>query len=77
MNMCVRSDLLNIGLGERLRRCFFERKGAEVCSLEVLEENTAAISLYKKLGFVIKSEKAGFSAIPPYPKCCYMVRSCP
>ncbi|MFB0921088.1 MAG: N-acetyltransferase [Oscillospiraceae bacterium] len=75
MNVCIIDSLRNIGLGTRLLRSFFETKGVESCSLEVLAENATAINLYQKFGFAVQQERVGFSVNPPYPRCFYMIRN--
>jgi ribosomal-protein-alanine N-acetyltransferase len=55
MNVAVRKEHRGRGLGKLLvegvlREC--RKRGAEYVSLEVRPSNTAAISLYRKLGFV-------------------------
>lgn len=54
MKICVLSEWRRQGIAEKLLCALLEKmkeKGAEACFLEVRSKNSAAISLYEKLGF--------------------------
>lgn len=52
--------------GELMRELMseLEKKGASACTLEVRSKNTAAIGLYKKLGFSSEGLRRGFYSEP-------------
>ncbi len=53
-NVVVNESLRGIGLGEKLCRATIEKSkelGAEYSYLQVLQDNEAALNLYKKIGF--------------------------
>ena len=57
LGMGVHKDYRRLGLGERLAKAVIEKaveNGLERIELEVFASNTAAINLYKKLGFTIE-----------------------
>lgn len=63
LSIAVRPKLVKQGLGEKLmREALLRLHGDRINSLflEVDEENTAAVHLYKKLGFTIVANRPGY-----------------
>jgi ribosomal-protein-alanine N-acetyltransferase len=57
-----------MGIGERVLRQVIEEvkfRGARLITLEVRPSNTAAVSLYKKLGFKMMGIRKGYYSMPP------------
>lgn len=75
-SFCVASNFRDRGIGKQLLVRFIEDYSSKDMYLHVLENNEAAIKLYKDVGFVIeKSNILGFSANPnKRPKCLLMLR---
>ena len=67
-NIAVHPDFRRLGIGERaLRHAIAEVKfrGARLITLEVRPSNTAAMTLYKKLGFKLMGIRKGYYTLPP------------
>jgi [ribosomal protein S18]-alanine N-acetyltransferase len=63
LNVTVASDVRRRGLGRRLVRMVqrvTRQKGCEVAFLEVAADNTAAVSLYRSLGFHSTQERRDY-----------------
>ena len=48
------------GYGQALLKAFIENHAVETCWLELKQNNTAALNLYKKLGFVEDGVRKGY-----------------
>ncbi len=67
-NIAVHPDFRRLGIGEQVLRQVIEQvtfRGARLISLEVRPSNTAALSLYKKLGFKLLGIRRGYYTMPP------------
>ncbi|HUU38952.1 MAG TPA: ribosomal protein S18-alanine N-acetyltransferase [Candidatus Desulfaltia sp.] len=67
-NIALHPDFRGMGIGEQVLRQVIEQvkfRGARLISLEVRPSNTAAVSLYKKLGFKLLAIRKGYYTIPP------------
>jgi len=67
-NIAVHPDFRGMGIGERVMRSVIEEvrfRGARLITLEVRPSNTAALALYKKLGFKMLGIRKGYYSIPP------------
>jgi [ribosomal protein S18]-alanine N-acetyltransferase len=67
-NIAVHPDFRGMGIGERVLRYVIKEvklRGARLITLEVRPSNTAALSLYKKLGFRLVGIRKGYYTIPP------------
>lgn len=75
-SFCIATNFRDRGIGKQLLVRFIEDNSNKDMYLHVLEDNVAAIKLYKDVGFVIeKSNIRGFSANPnKRPKCLLMLR---
>jgi [ribosomal protein S18]-alanine N-acetyltransferase len=61
-NIAVHPDFRGMGIGERVLRYVIKEvkfRGARLITLEVRPSNTAALSLYKKLGFRLVGIRKG------------------
>jgi ribosomal-protein-alanine N-acetyltransferase len=66
-NIAVHPGCRGLGLGEALMRFAIAKvraAGAEFMTLEVRQSNTAALALYKKLGFEILGTRKGYYTKP-------------
>jgi ribosomal-protein-alanine N-acetyltransferase len=66
-NIAVHPGCRGLGLGEALMRFAIAKvraAGAEFMTLEVRQSNTAALTLYKKLGFEILGTRKGYYTKP-------------
>jgi len=66
-NIAVRPDCRGLGLGEALMRFAIAKvreAGAAFMSLEVRPSNTAAVALYKKLGFEVLGTRKSYYTKP-------------
>jgi ribosomal-protein-alanine N-acetyltransferase len=66
-NIAVRPDCRGLGLGEALMRFAIAKvreAGAAFMTLEVRPSNTAAVALYKKLGFEILGTRKNYYTKP-------------
>jgi ribosomal-protein-alanine N-acetyltransferase len=66
-NVAVRPDCRGLGLGEALMRYAIAKvraAGAAFMTLEVRQSNTAAVALYKKLGFEIMGTRKNYYTKP-------------
>lgn len=67
-NIAVHPAFRRLGIGEQVLRHVIEDmkfRGARLITLEVRPSNTAAISLYKKLGFKMIGIRKGYYTFPP------------
>ena len=67
-NIAIHPDFRGMGIGEHVLRQVIERvkfRGASLITLEVRPSNTAALALYKKLGFKLLGIRKGYYTIPP------------
>ncbi len=67
-NIAVHPDFRRLGIGEQVLRQVIEQvtfRGARLISLEVRPSNTAALALYKKLGFKLLGIRRGYYTMPP------------
>jgi [ribosomal protein S18]-alanine N-acetyltransferase len=67
-NIAVHPDFRGMGIGERVLRSVIKEvkfRGARLITLEVRPSNTAAVSLYKKLGFKLLGIRKGYYTMPP------------
>jgi ribosomal-protein-alanine N-acetyltransferase len=67
-NIAVHPDFRRFGIGERVLRLVLEQvryKGAKFITLEARPSNTAALSLYRKLGFKVAGIRKGYYTNPP------------
>lgn len=67
-NIAIHPDFRKLGIGERVLRHVIEEvksRGARLITLEVRPSNTAAMSLYKKLGFKTMGIRKGYYTFPP------------
>jgi ribosomal-protein-alanine N-acetyltransferase len=67
-NIALHPDFRGLGIGERVLRQVIEEvkfRGARQITLEVRPSNTAALSLYKKLGFRMLAIRKGYYTMPP------------
>jgi len=66
-NIAVRPDCLGLGLGEAMMKFAIARvktEGGEFMTLEVRQSNTAAVTLYKKLGFEVLGTRKNYYTKP-------------
>ena len=66
-NVAVRPDCRGLGLGEAMMRFAIAKvrtAGAEFMTLEVRQSNTAAVTLYKKLGFEVLGMRKNYYTKP-------------
>jgi len=64
----VHPDFRGMGIGERVLQFVIEEvksRGARLITLEVRPSNTAAVSLYRKLGFKMLGIRKGYYTVPP------------
>lgn len=61
INLCVSENARGVGIGKKLMEAFIRQHRGEKMELCVLEENKAAVHLYKKMGFKEVSRYQGFS----------------
>jgi ribosomal-protein-alanine N-acetyltransferase len=67
-NIALHPDFRGMGIGERVLRSVIEEvksRGARLITLEVRPSNTAAVSLYRKLGFKMMGIRKGYYTVPP------------
>jgi ribosomal-protein-alanine N-acetyltransferase len=67
-NIAIHPDFRGMGVGEQILRQVIEQvkfRGAGLITLEVRPSNTAALALYKKLGFKLLGIRKGYYTIPP------------
>jgi ribosomal-protein-alanine N-acetyltransferase len=67
-NIAVHPDFRRLGIGERVLRHVIAEvqvRGARLITLEVRPSNTAAMTLYKKLGFRMMGIRKGYYTLPP------------
>jgi ribosomal-protein-alanine N-acetyltransferase len=65
--IAVRDDLRRQGLGRRLMECVLDaayREGVTRATLEVRESNTAALALYRALGFTVRGVRRRYYTHP-------------
>ena len=65
--IAVRGDLRRQGLGRRLMECVLDtayREGVTRATLEVRESNTAALALYRTLGFTVRGVRRRYYTHP-------------
>ena len=74
INVCVKADARNKGIGKAMLDSFVSRHGTEPMELCVLCDNEPAITLYQKAGFKIVSQTEGFSMGSEKPLCYTMER---
>lgn len=77
-NVFVRKEFRRRGIAEEmLKKLMTDSReiGAEHFTLEVRASNTAAISLYEKLGFVLEGTRPGFYDHPKEDALIYWIRS--
>jgi ribosomal-protein-alanine N-acetyltransferase len=66
-NIAVRPDCRGLGLGEAMMRFAIAKvrsAGAEFMTLEVRRSNTAAVKLYRKLGFEVLGSRRNYYTKP-------------
>lgn len=66
-NIATHPDYRRMGLGEKVVRSlleYAEAEGLKIISLEVRESNSAAITLYEKLGFLNVGVRKNFYTLP-------------
>jgi ribosomal-protein-alanine N-acetyltransferase len=66
-NIAVRPDCRGLGLGEAMMRFAIAKvrsAGAEFMTLEVRPSNTAAVALYRKLGFEVLGSRRNYYTKP-------------
>jgi ribosomal-protein-alanine N-acetyltransferase len=71
-NVAVRPDCRGLGLGDALMRFAIAKvraAGAEFMTLEVRQSNTAALTLYKKLGFEVLGTRKNYYTKPDEDAC--------
>lgn len=56
MNVCVEEGYRNRGIGTEMMNAFLDQHPNETIELFVLSDNSAALSVYSKLGFVIAED---------------------
>ena len=67
-NIAIHPDFRRMGIGEQVLRQIIERvsfRGARLITLEVRPSNSAALALYKKLGFRLLIIRKGYYTLPP------------
>jgi ribosomal-protein-alanine N-acetyltransferase len=67
-NIAVHPEFRGMGIGERVMRQVIEEvkfRGARLITLEVRPTNSAAMALYKKLGFKMMGIRKGYYTMPP------------
>jgi [ribosomal protein S18]-alanine N-acetyltransferase len=67
-NIAVHPDFRGMGIGGRVLRHVIGEvrlRGAQLITLEVRPSNTAALSLYKTLGFKTMGIRKGYYTMPP------------
>lgn len=74
VNVCTDSDYRGKGIAKALLSYYLDRVTGETVYLDVLADNTAAISLYQALGFSILNAYDGFG-IEKTVKCYHMRRN--
>ncbi len=73
---CVMPEFRNIGVGKLMLEWLIREYSNHTLTLDVLANNSAAINLYKKCGFVIMNEFTGFSLEESErPDCYRMIRT--
>ena len=75
VNLCVSPDFRGRGVGRGLMQRFIGLHPDSVFELCVLAENTAAIELYKSMGFVVTEKYSGFSISRRRPDALVMQRT--
>ncbi|MCR5048172.1 MAG: GNAT family N-acetyltransferase [Saccharofermentans sp.] len=73
INVCVDNKQRGEGVGNSLLKEFITRHDGDM-ELVVLSDNSEAVKLYQKYGFVISNEKNGFSLTDNKPGCYEMIR---
>lgn len=71
-NIAVHPECRGLGLGEAVMRFAIAKvraAGAEFMTLEVRQSNTAAVTLYKKLGFEILGTRKNYYSRPDEDAC--------
>jgi ribosomal-protein-alanine N-acetyltransferase len=66
-NIAIHPDFRGMGVGEHVMRQVIEQvrfRGASLITLEVRPSNTAALALYRKLGFKLMGIRKGYYTIP-------------
>jgi ribosomal-protein-alanine N-acetyltransferase len=67
-NIAVHPDFRRLGIGETVLKQVIELvrwRGARLITLEVRPSNTAALNLYRKLGFKMLGARKGYYTNPP------------
>jgi ribosomal-protein-alanine N-acetyltransferase len=67
-NIAVHPDFRRMGIAEQVLRQVIEQvtfRGARLITLEVRPSNTAALALYRKLGFRLLGIRKGYYTLPP------------
>ncbi len=67
-NIAVHPDFRRMGIGEHVLRHVIDHvkfQGARLLTLEVRPSNTAALALYRKLGFRLLGIRKGYYTLPP------------
>ncbi|MDH7511928.1 MAG: ribosomal protein S18-alanine N-acetyltransferase [Clostridiales bacterium] len=67
-NIAIHPDFRRLGIGEAVLKQVIELvrwRGARLVTLEVRPSNTAALSLYRKLGFKMMGVRKGYYTNPP------------
>ena len=67
-NIAVHPDFRGMGIGEHVLRHVINHvkfRGARLITLEVRPSNTAALGLYRKLGFRLLGIRKGYYTLPP------------
>ena len=72
-NVCVSKENRNKGFGYRMMEQFLSAGHIREASLDVLKDNHAAVSMYRRLGFTETGEYEGFAIGLQKPRCFHMV----
>jgi len=67
-NIAIHPEFRRMGIGERALKQVIEEvrfRGARLITLEVRPTNTAAMTLYRKLGFRMMGIRKGYYTMPP------------
>lgn len=75
VNVCVDENYRGQGIGSSMVESFIAQHSDSNMGLSVLADNTVAVSLYKKMGFVSVNQTEGFSIHDEKPKCLKMERT--